>query len=102
MSDRPDTIKMTELLKQFEQLNSDFENHFKELESASAMLEETLRKIEAGAKEDTLQLKAQQQRLAELNHITQTRRKHILTRFATTTSCWPRLRPTGSCTGSEN
>lgn len=72
MSDRPDTIKMTELLKQFEQLNSDFENHFKELESASAMLEETLRKIEAGAKEDTLQLKAQQQRLAELNHITQT------------------------------
>lgn len=82
MSDRPDTIKMTELLKQFEQLNSDFENHFKELESASAMLEETLRKIEAGAKEDTLQLKAQQQRLTELNHITQTltQRRNTLVR----------------------
>ena len=82
MSDRPDTIKMIDLLKQFEQLNSDFENHFKELESASAMLEETLRKIEAGAKEDTLQLKAQQQRLAELNHITQTltQRRNTLVR----------------------
>ena len=46
------------------------------------MLEETLRKIEAGAKEDTLQLKAQQQRLAELNHITQTltQRRNTLVR----------------------
>ena len=75
-------IRTNILIKELETLNREFEIHISELTNVSFVLQRTLEHIENGGQEDPVQLNALRNRIAELQHITDslTQRRNTLNR----------------------